>query len=385
MHHATLNRSGTHDRDLDYEIVEIARLETRQHRLLGARLDLEYTDRVGAPDHRVDGGVLSRNVLHPQRRLALRRHHVERTVDCRKHPERQAIDLEQSDGVEVVLVPLNDGALGHCRVLDRDHPLERIACDDEAADVLRQVAGETEQVAGQRDRAANDRMARIESRLVNAIGVDGTPVPPCERARQPVELGGLEPQRAADVAHGTLRAVGDERRGKRRAVTSVLAEDVLHHFLASLVLEIDIDVGRLIALAADEALEQHRTARRIDLGDAERIANGGIGGRAASLAQDVLRARECNDVVDGEEVRLVAQLGDQRELALDLRAHVGRDQSPGRITFLLLKNVIRPGLYGPGFRVATGEPRFDEAAQPRRRRLPGRHDFLWILIAQIIE
>ena len=37
---------------------------------------------------------------------------------------------------------------------------------------------------------------------------------------------------------------------------AVLAVDVLDHLLAALVLEVDVDVGRLVALGADEALEQ---------------------------------------------------------------------------------------------------------------------------------
>ena len=46
--------------------------------------------------------------------------------------------------------------------------------------------------------------------------------------------------------------------------------DVLDHFLAPLMLEIDVDVGRLLALLGDEALEQQVAGRRVDRGDAER-------------------------------------------------------------------------------------------------------------------
>jgi hypothetical protein len=44
MHHAALDRPGAHDRDLDHEVVEFARLQARQHRHLGAALDLEDAD-----------------------------------------------------------------------------------------------------------------------------------------------------------------------------------------------------------------------------------------------------------------------------------------------------------------------------------------------------
>ena len=64
MHHAALDRAGAHDRDLDDEVVEVRGLQARQHRHLRARLDLEHADRVGALDHRVDRGILGRDVLH---------------------------------------------------------------------------------------------------------------------------------------------------------------------------------------------------------------------------------------------------------------------------------------------------------------------------------
>jgi len=51
------------------------------------------------------------------------------------------------------------------------------------------------------------------------------------------------------------------------------------------VFEIDVDVGRLVAGVGDEALEQDLGLVGIDLGDGEAKADGGIGGRAAALAQ----------------------------------------------------------------------------------------------------
>ena len=79
--------------------------------------------------------------------------------------------------------------------------------------------------------------------------------------------------------------------------------DVLDHLFAPLVLEIDIDVGRLLAFLRDEALEQEIDLRGIDGGDAEHIADGGVGRRAAALAQDLFALGEADDVVDGEEIR----------------------------------------------------------------------------------
>ena len=97
-------------------------------------------------------------------------------------------------------------------------------------------------------------------------------------------------------------------------------------------LEIDVDVRRLAALGADEALEQQAAADRVDGGDAEDVADGGVGRRAAPLAKDVLRARISHDAADGEEIRRVVKVGDQPQFVPELGRHVVRE--PVRITQL---------------------------------------------------
>jgi hypothetical protein len=75
MHHAALDRTGAHDRDLDDEIVEARGLEARQHRLLRARFDLEHADGIGPLAHRIDLGILGRDVLHHKWCKSRVRHH----------------------------------------------------------------------------------------------------------------------------------------------------------------------------------------------------------------------------------------------------------------------------------------------------------------------
>ncbi|MNL87941.1 hypothetical protein D3C87_2173760 [compost metagenome] len=49
--------------------------------------------------------------------------------------------------------------------------------------------------------------------------------------------------------------------------------DVLDDLFAPLVLEIDIDVGRLVAVGRQETFEQQVVAGGIDAGDAQQIAD----------------------------------------------------------------------------------------------------------------
>ena len=76
-----------------------------------------------------------------------------------------------------------------------------------------------------------------------------------------------------------------------------------------------------------------------------------------------LRPRERDDVVDGEEVGLVAELSDQRELVLDQLADVA----------------------GNAVAIAPRKSFLGQLAQVRRRRFVRRHDFLGILVAQLVE
>ena len=107
-------------------------------------------------------------------------------------------------------------------------------------------------------------------------------------------------------------------------------------------LEIDIDVGRLLALLRQEALEQEVDLGGIDGGDAETVADRRIGGRPAPLAQDRLlpRPRETDDVMDGEEIARIVELLDQRQLLLEHRPDLGRNAV--RIAFAR----ARPGQFG---------------------------------------
>src|ERR1044071_2184860 len=128
-------------------------------------------------------------------------------------------------------------------------------------------------------------------------------------------------------------------------------------------LEIDIDIGRLAARGADKALEQDIDLRRIDRGDTEAIADDRIRRRTAPLTQDVLAARELDDVVHGQEIAREIELLDQLELVLDALANIA-------------------GNTGSEF-LAGAAP--GQLGQPLLGREAGRHWLLGIFVAQLVE
>ena len=64
---------------------------------------------------------------------------------------------------------------------------------------------------------------------------------------------------------------------------------MLNDLLAAVVLEIDVDVGWLVALLGNEALEEQNGATLgFDCGDTEVVADARVGCRSSALTQDVL-------------------------------------------------------------------------------------------------
>ena len=142
---------------------------------------------------------------------------------------------------------------------------------------------------------------------------------------------------------------------------AVLLINVLDDALASIAArQIEIDVRPFAALFREKALEQQIHPDRIHRRDAEAVAHGAVGGRAASLHQDVLLAAEIDDVPDDEEIAGEIELLDQVQLARDLRA---------------CAIVIRA--------IAFARPGLRHLAQERRHRFTRRHRILGKAIPEI--
>ena len=143
---------GPNDRHLDHQVVKRSRLEPGQHAHLRPALDLEHAHRVGAADHRINVFVAFGHVGQRQRRPLVLPHELKTFADGREHAQRQAIHLEDSQLVQIVLVPLDDGSLGHGRVLDGHQFAQWPLRHDHAAGVLRQVPRKADQLPHQIDK-----------------------------------------------------------------------------------------------------------------------------------------------------------------------------------------------------------------------------------------
>ena len=102
--------------------------------------------------------------------------------------------------------------------------------------------------------------------------------------------------------------VADHHAGHRRAVAAVLAVDVLDTSSRRSCSKSTSMSGGSLRSLRDEALEEHVHARRVDLGDAEAVADGASWPRSRGPDRGCAASARRHDVGDGEEVRLVPQL-----------------------------------------------------------------------------
>ena len=189
------------------------------------------------------------------------------------------------------------------------------AGEHETADMLREVARKADQIVGEVDGLTDRRIEGIKSGLADVSVRQSVAIAPyglCQRRGH--VLG--QSQHLADLADGAAGAIMHDGRADRRAVAPVALVDVLDHLFAPLVLEIDIDIRRFAAILGNKAGEEKFGLFRIYRGDAEAIAHGAVGCRAAALAEDFLflPPREGHDIVDGEEIPRIVELGDELKL-----------------------------------------------------------------------
>ena len=137
--------------------------------------------------------------------------------------------------------------------------------------------------------------------------------------------------------------IGVDHGRERRTRSPVATKHVLDDFLAPFVLEVDVDIRRLVTLAGEKALEQQPAVRRVQLGDAQGETDTRVGRRTPALAEDVLLAGKTDDVVHGQKVAFVFQFGDQRQLVFELRAGPVRHSLGPTLSSAALHQNAQPG------------------------------------------
>src|SRR5262249_61009842 len=175
--------------------------------------------------------------------------------------------------------------------------------DDETADMLGKMAREGLDLDGERTHFLHARTVEIDAGAHERVGAHPAVARAPARGRKRADRVFRQSEDLADLADGGTSVIGDHGRGNAGMLTPVVLVNVLDHLLAPLVLEIDVDVGGLAAIRGDKPLEQEAAIARIDVSDAQTVADCRIRRRTAALTQDVLPPRVFDDVMDGEKIR----------------------------------------------------------------------------------
>ncbi len=207
MHHVALNRPWPHDGHFDHQIVKLLRLETRQHALLRAAFHLKNADGVGALQHFVHGRVFVRHSSQRERPAVVPLERFERPPYGGEHAEGEDVHLHDAQFIQIVFLPLYDGAVFHRGVLNGDKLVQAASRHDEPADVLRQVAREPHQHPREMQRLAQATVRRIQARFPHAIFGDTHLVPTPHRSGQRAGDVFRQPQHLTHFAHRAPRAV----------------------------------------------------------------------------------------------------------------------------------------------------------------------------------
>ncbi len=225
------------------------------------------------------------------------------------------------------------------------------------------MARKTQQLGRQVQPLAHLRIVGVQSGLQQVFGHGTVAIKPEMLFGKTIDQGIRHAQRLSDIADSAARTVGDHGGGNGGALATVLGVDVLDDFFAPVVLKVHVDVGRLVAGAADKALEQQIGMLGIDLGHAQAVTDRRIGGRAATLAQDVSAAGKAHDVMHGQKIHLVVEVCNQRQLVVHLLVHCRRQ----------------------ALRVTRARALLRELAQGLCRCQARQHGLQRVLVAQLVQ
>ena len=118
-------------------------------------------------------------------------------------PRPSTSTLMKAERVDVVLVPLDDGAVRHGRVLDRDELVQGRLREHEPAGVLAQVPRKALERLRKVDQVLRGDVGRIELLGGEFVAIDRAALPPVDALGEPVDGVGAEAKYFAHLAHGS--------------------------------------------------------------------------------------------------------------------------------------------------------------------------------------
>ena len=158
---------------------------------------------------------------------------------------------------------------------------------------------------------------RVGDAVIGLVGGGRHVAPRIDLLAPRILLAGRIAERLGHVAHRRAGPIGDDVGDLGGVVPAVALVHVLDDLFSTVALDVDVDVGRAIALGRQEPLEQQTERHRVGLGDAEREAHCAVGRAAATLTEDVGAIAELDEIPHDEEVAGEPEVLDDIELVVD--------------------------------------------------------------------
>ena len=314
------------------------------------RLHLEDARGVASLQQPEDQRVVERGVVDVRLFLPVVADMGQAVLDDRQVAQAEEVHLQQADLLHDVLLVLgHDFAVG-IGALQRHVVDEGLAPDHDAGGVDRVLAAQALELAGRLDHLCRDLVLLEGLPQLGGVGI-GVVAAAVARPLDVAVEAGLEggvlaedggrvhlrqavadrvrqAQHPGGVPERLLRLDGREGDDLGHPVLAVALGDVADDLAAATLVEVDVDVGHLLAAGVEEALEAEPPADRVDLGDAEGVRHHRPpDGAPARSHPDALGLRPLHEVRHDEEVAGEAHLLDDRELVahplLDLVGDLG--------------------------------------------------------------
>ena len=325
------HRARAVERDQSHDLLEAIGSQLHQQPAHAVRLELKDSVTVAFAQHVVDLGIGEVERVHVDLLTRVRLDRLLSELNDREVSQTEEVHLEEPELLDEAHVVLGND-LAMVAALERDVLDQGVGPDNDAGRMDARRPLEVLDLQGGVDDLLGRSPLGVEvPELRRALERVGEPrVPSHDQLRvhlaELVALGIGMPEHARRVPDRLLsldRAVGDDLCD---VVAAVAVLDVTHDIAAPAVVEVDVYVRHRLALGVEEALEHEVVAQRVELGDADRVADDRAGRAAASGSDsDASSLGPIDEVLHHEEIAGEAHLLDHFELVFGALARLGRD------------------------------------------------------------
>ena len=317
VHHARTERPRPVERHQCDDVLESIALEAFFQILCRTRLGLEHGRGVAVGKELVYLRIVEPQILEPEiRPVRMAAHKTHGFVQNGERTQAEEIELDQTDGLDIVLVVLRDCGIRTFRTIQRAEVGQPPGRNQHAAGVHAHIARQFLQLAGQSEEFAHFLflvVARLQLRLHLQRLFQRHRLHAFDRHQLgelvAISVGHVE--HTADVADHRLGTQCAEGGDLRNGVVPILVLDVQDHLLAFVLAEIHVEVGHRHPLRIEEALEQQIVGKRIEVGNPQRVSHQRTGtGAAPRPDRHVVVLGPVDEVRHDQEVARKTHLND---------------------------------------------------------------------------